>query len=531
VSTTSIAPRDLRALLAGETPPALLDVREAGEYNTAHIPGASSLPRRLIEARLARLVPCRDHPIALCDSDGRRAALAAETAARMGYRDLLVLAGGVNRWASEGLPTEWGTNVPSKAFGERVEVRYQVPSISAQELHARMAAGEKLMILDTRTPEEYRRACIPGGRSLPGGELARHIGDIVREQPDATIVVNCAGRTRSIVGARLLQRMGVPAVGLRNGTAGWRLAGLELERGADRTAPPPLSPKGRATALAFAHRVAAEDGVRFVEPLELRELLAAPGRRCLYPIDVRTEQEYQAGHIPGFWWFPGGQAVQRSDDLAAVRDGTIVFACDDGARSMITASWFRQMGFPNACALAGGIEAWSAAGMTLVAGSDEPEVFGLAEATATVRQLTPHELKARLGADPHVTVLFVDPSDAFARGHVPGAVWLPRGWLELRIAELAPRHDAPLAVTDTDGTQAVLAARTLHDLGYREVAVLRGGMRGWHAAELPIERGLSGIMSPPEDVVPSGPDRTQADMIHYLAWEEALGHAPTPAAT
>src|SRR5579871_1959887 len=117
-ATREIAPTELQQLLAGEGPPALLDVREAGEYNTAHIPGASSLPRRLIEARLARRVSCRDHPLALCDSDGRRAALAAETAARMGYHDLLVLAGGVNRWASEELPTEWGTNVPSKAFGE-----------------------------------------------------------------------------------------------------------------------------------------------------------------------------------------------------------------------------------------------------------------------------------------------------------------------------------------------------------------------------------------------------------------------------
>jgi len=523
VSGTPITPAGLQALLSGEPPPALLDVREAGEYNTAHIPGASSLPRRLIEARLARLVPCPNHPIALCDSDGRRAALAAETAGRMGYRDVFVLAGGVNRWASEGLPTEWGTNVPSKAFGEQVEVRHQVPSISAQELHAHMAAGERLVILDTRTPEEYRRACIPGGRSLPGGELARHIGDIVRAQPDATIVVNCAGRTRSIIGARLLQRMGVPALGLRNGTAGWTLAGLELERGADRLDLPPLSPESREAALLFARRVAEEDGVRLLSPPELHDLLNAAHGGCVYPVDVRTEQEYQQGHLPGFWWFPGGQAVQRSDDVAAVRDGTLVFVCDDGARSAITASWFRQMGFANVCILAGGVEAWRATGFALAVGPDEPEVFGLAEAAATARQLAPHELRARLSADPHVTVLFVDPSDAFARGHVPGALWLPRGWLELRIGEFAPRHDAPVILTDTDGRQAPLAAQTLRELGYRDVPVLHSGMRGWHAAELPLERGLSGVMAAPEDVVPSGPERTQADMIHYLAWEEALG--------
>ncbi len=512
-------------MLAGATPPALLDVREAGEYNTAHIPGASSLPRRLLESRLGRLVPCRAANIALCDSGGRRAMLAARTLEGMGYASVVVLAGGVNRWASEDLPTEWGSNVPSKDFGEAVEVRHHVPTIAAHELHRRIQAGEKLLILDTRTPEEYRRACIPGGRSLPGGELALHVTDIMREQPDAAVVVNCAGRTRSIIGARVLQRMGVPVVSLKNGTSGWVLAGLELERGANRTALPPLSPEGRGAAQAFAARVAAEDGVRLVGPPELQALLteAGAGERCVYPIDVRTAEEFAAGHIPGFWWFPGGQAVQRSDDVIAVRDGTILFACDDGTRSAIVASWFRQMGFPNVCALAGGIDAWRAAGLSQAAGPDDPEVFGLREAEAALPSLAPHELKARLSADPHAMVLFVDPSDAFARGHVPGSVWLPRGWLELRIAELAPRPATPLIVSDVDGGQAPLAAQTLRELGYGDVAVLHGGMRAWHAAELPLERGLTGLLSAPEDVVPAGPDRTQADMIHYLRWEEALG--------
>ena len=71
----------------------------------------------------------------------------------------------------------------------------------------------------------------------------------------------------------------------------------------------------------------------------------------VYLIDVRTEGEYRQGHVPGFRWFAGGQAVQRADDVAAVRDGTIVFACDGRVRSTVTASWYRQMGFPNVYAL------------------------------------------------------------------------------------------------------------------------------------------------------------------------------------
>ncbi|HYY87692.1 MAG TPA: rhodanese-like domain-containing protein, partial [Chloroflexota bacterium] len=203
-----IAPAALKDALDQGSTVALIDVREHGEYNAAHIPGASSLPRRLIEFRLERLVPCRTVQVILCDDDGRRAALAARTVERMGYSHVAVLDGGVNRWSSLGLPTEWGMNVASKEFGERLEVEYQVPTIEAAELDRRLKTGQKTVILDTRTPEEYRQYCIPGGRNVPGGELALRVSDIVREAPDATVVVNCAGRTRSIVGARVLQRMG-----------------------------------------------------------------------------------------------------------------------------------------------------------------------------------------------------------------------------------------------------------------------------------------------------------------------------------
>ena len=191
-----ITPAELHHLLSTGCTLALLDIREHGEYNRAHIAGASSLPRRQIEHRLERLVPFKGVPIVVCDDTGRRARLAAATVERMGYTNVAVLGGGINRWTSEGFPTEWGMNVPSKEFGERVEVQHRVPTIDARELRERIEREDDLVILDTRTPEEYRRFCIPGGRSLPGGELAYRVGEVIRENPNATVVVNCAGRTR-----------------------------------------------------------------------------------------------------------------------------------------------------------------------------------------------------------------------------------------------------------------------------------------------------------------------------------------------
>jgi len=526
---TDIAAATLAHLLETNSTLALIDVREHGEYNLAHIAGASSVPRRQLEARMGRLVPCRSVQVVVCDDNGRRAALAARTLDRMGYRRVAVLDGGVNRWASENRPTEWGMNVPSKDFGEKVEVQHHVPTIDADELARRQRRGDDLLILDTRTPEEYRRFCIPGGRSTPGGELALRIHDLVRERPNATVVVNCAGRTRSIIGARVLQRMQLPnVVSLRNGTSGWLLAGLELERGADRVALPEPTPEGRAAAEKYAARVAAEDGVRMLSVDELRRVMARVGDEPVYLIDVRTREEYAAGHIPGFWWFPGGQAVQRADDTVAVRNGTVVFCCDGTVRACVTASWYRQMGFPNVHAVAGGTTAWAAAGQPLVSGMEEPVEPLVTEATARVRQVSTAELAANLASARPPVTLYVETSERFAGGHVPGARWVPRGWLELRVGEIVADMTAPIVVTDADGQDAVLSAATLMEMGYKDVAALAGGTDAWRREGRPLEQGLTGVLRTPDDVVPAGPDRGYADMINYLRWEERLGHKYAP---
>jgi rhodanese-related sulfurtransferase len=518
----TISPQALKTLLASDASFALIDVREAGEYNSSHIPGASLIARRQLEFVIPHAVPFTGARVVVCDDDGRRAALAAATLERLGYRDVSVLDGGINRWVTEGFPTEWGSNVPSKDFGEKVEVRAHVPEVEARELAERMRRGEKFLILDSRTPEEFRRFCIPGGRSVPGGELALRITDLARDlDRDTTIIVNCAGRTRSIIGTRVLQRMGFTNVyGLKNGTAGWLLAGERLESGADRVGLPEPSREAVAAAEAYAARLAAEDGVRSLDVAALERVMKRCPAETIYLVDVRTREEYAAGHIPGFRWFPGGQAVQRSDDVAVVKHATFVFACDGKARSTVIASWYRQMGFRDVYALDGGTRAWLAAGGALERDGLDEIPAGYERARAATRRVS----APALHASPSPAVIFVDTSQDFARGHVPGARWVPRGWLEFWIGDVVPSKSTPLTVTCNDGLGSTLAAVTLAELGYTDVAVLDGGMAAWQRAGLPLEKGLAGVMAPPTDVVLSGPDRNFADMQNYLRWEEALGH-------
>src|SRR5262249_33364507 len=437
--TDKMTASTLKDLLDAQATFALIDVREAGEYNDSHIPGASLVPRRQLEFRMARVGPCRATQIGVCGDDGRRARLAGATLERMGFRQVAVLEGGINRWATDGHPTEWGVNVPSKDFGEKVQVVHGVPELHPEDLHALQQKREKIVLLDSRTPEEHRRATIPGGRSAPNGEVVMHIADLAPD-PDATIVVHCAGRTRSIIGARLLQRMGYPKVyDLRNGTMGWMMAGLELEYGSTRVDLPAPSAAARGRAEEFARRIAAEDSVRSLSVAGLRELMAKAESENVYLIDVRTSDEYARGHIPGFQWFPGGQAVQRADDLVAVRDGHVVFACDGHVRATVAASWHRQRGCPNGYVVDGGATAWTASGQALATtgtsvgprGYDEgiggARPAGYDDARKQVEMITAATLDERRTSPSPPVVIFVDTSKDFSAGHVPGAAAGARG--------------------------------------------------------------------------------------------------------
>jgi rhodanese-related sulfurtransferase len=516
-----ISAQDLNELLQGKSKFALIDVREAGEYNSSHIADSSLIPRKELEFRMGVSAPVQGEKIIVCDDDGRRATLAAATLEQMGFSNVLVLDRGVNQWSTEGFPTEWGSNVISKDFGERMEVEHHVPEIEATELHERIERGDKLVILDTRTPEEYQRFCIPGGRSVPGGELALRVTDITKDlDKDTTIIVNCAGRTRSVIGTRVLQRMGLTNIfGLKNGTSGWLLAGYELETGGDRLELPEPSPEGLAAAEEYAARLADEDGVRYLDVAAVQAMLDERGEKTCYFVDVRTTAEYTAGHIPGFRWFPGGQVVQRSDDVLVVKNCPVVFCCDGKARATFIASWYRQFGFEEVYAVDGGSVAWTDSGRQLETGSGDSSVTGLEEARAQVKLVSPQELEA----DKPASIIFVETSADFSSGHVPGARWVPRGSLELEIVGIAPDKAASIAVTCNNGENAALAGATLKALGYQNVSVLDGGMAAWRKAGLGVEQGLTGVMRSPTDVVVSGPERNFADMMNYLRWETALG--------
>ena len=303
---------------------------------------------------------------------------------------------------------------------------------------ARQRRGDELIILDTRTPEEYRRFCIPGGRSAPGGELALRIHDLVSARPNATVVINCAGRTRSIIGARVLQRMKLPnVVSLRNGTSGWLLAGLELERGGDRIELPAPSAGASPPPRPTPRSLVAEDGVRMLTVAGAAEADAARHRR-----DGLPGRRAHARGIPWPVTSPASAGCRAARPCSApttrspFAPAPIVFCCDGpGARLTRRPPGTGRWASPTSTRSPAGRRRGRRPGRPLVSGADEPTEPLVAEARARVVRSRPAALATRLAAARPPRVLGVEPSDRFAAGHVPGAHWLPRGWLELRIAE------------------------------------------------------------------------------------------------
>lgn len=490
---------------------ALLDVREEGVFAARHLLAASNAPISRLERIVPALVPRKATPIVLVDDDEHLAGRAGEILATAGYDDISILAGGVPAWAAAGFELFAGVYVPSKAFAEVVEVTNHTPHIDAHELEARRAAGDKVVLLDSRPFDEYNWITIPGSIDCPSGELVLRARESVPDE-DTLVVVNCGGRTRSIIGAQILIDAGLPnkVVSLKNGTQGWHLAGLEVQRGATRVAPLPSAP-AHDWARQAAGRLAERFGAPTIDGGTLARYESEQDATTLYRFDVRDPVEYRAGHRTGFRSAPGGQLVQATDTFIAVRHARIVLADSDGVRAHTTAAWLRRMGFENVVVLDENAPA------TLETGEAPETVIGLDAVTA--ESVSPAALAA-LVARNEVVVVDVATSREYRAGHIPGAWFAIRGRLGEDAAKLPT---TPLYVlTSPDGVIARLAAAELAQATGRPVKVLAGGTAAWHIAGLPVEAEKENLASATDDVLLKAferRDKREDAMREYLQWE------------
>ena len=506
---------ELNKLLQGEQEIALVDAREELSFGQAHILYASCMPLSRLEIMAAAMLPRRSVPVVVCDGGGGLAERAAKRLVELGYQDVSVLDGGVDAWREAGLEIFSGVNVPSKAFGEFIEVECETPSVPAEDLKRMMDNGEDLVILDSRPMVEYHARNIPTGVCIPGAELAYRVHDIA-PSADTLVVVNCAGRTRSIIGAQSLINAGIEnrVVALRNGTMGWHLAGNMLEHGMKREARE-ISERGLAAARDAAARVGERFQVRHIDHATLADWQREAHERSLYVFDVRHPEEFEAGHLPGSRSAPGGQLVQETDHFVATLRSRVVLVDDTGVRATMTASWLNQMGWPEVAVLDDALE-----GVALERGPEPAQALGLDQVSAD--ELSCAELQTLL-EEQQASVIDLGLSRTYRAGHIPGAWFMTRA----RLAQCLPAvpKRGRLVLTSSDGVLARIAAAEAAMSRDEPVLVLAGGTDAWIAAGLPVASGAEHLADVADDVWlrPYEKDWGVEDSMRaYLTWEVGL---------
>ena len=509
MTTQNVSALKLKAMLHDGAELALLDVREAGQFGESHLLFATPLPYSRLELDVGALVPRKSARIVLCD-DGVAgiAELAARRLQTLGYSDVAVLEGGTRAWADAGYTLFAGVNVPSKLFGELVEHEYHTPRITVTDLVRMRAANDDFVIVDGRPYAEYNKMSIPGGVCCPNAELPYRIGAMV-DNPNTKIIVNCAGRTRSIMGAQTLINFGVPnpVYALENGTQGWVLADLELERGASRRYPDHVDASRLPSLQTQAKALMARQGVQLVSARDVSEW-QRDSQRTTYLLDVRTPEEFKAGSLPGAVHAPGGQLIQATDQWVGVRNARIVLIDSEGVRAPVVASWLKQLGC-DVYVLAEGVRA-------------DVRVLPPPELTLPrLSEISAAELKHALDART-CTAFDLGTSMRFRAAHVPGSRWSIRS----RLASDARNAKSSIVLIADEPGIAHIAATDLSEAGITDVKLLEGGLAAWRASGL--ETHASAQVPPDSECIDYlffVHDRHAGNreaMKQYLAWETGL---------
>jgi len=344
MSRPSIDSNTLHQWLQDAEELAVLDLRGEGEFIQHGAPlFASNLPLAQVEEKIGARVPRKDVRVVLLDGGDGTAHAAQVILDSSGYTQVHVLAGGLPTWIASGHASTF--SVPPPQFTAQVREKFGTPAVLATELNELYRTGADVIVLDSRTVEEFERGHVPRAISAPGGELVYRFADLV-PSAQTLVLVSCAGNPRGVIGAQTLINAGVPnrVAVLEEGTKGWQQAGLELEAGSGRRFGP-VSPRAAAYGKQRAAQLQQAYVVQDIDDAALASWQTEADRRTTYLLDVRTPEEYLEAHIPGSISAPGGQLILGTLRYVAVRGARLVLVDDTGVRGITAAHWLQQRGW------------------------------------------------------------------------------------------------------------------------------------------------------------------------------------------
>lgn len=493
---------------------AIIDVREEDLFANGHPLFAANIAFSKLEIEILNRIPRLDTDIVLYDNAEGLAEKAYEKLIELGYTNASLLKGGLQGWKDAGGELFIDVNSASKAFGEWVEHHKNTPSLSAQEVKQLIDQNENIIIVDARRFDEYNTMSIPHGISVPGAELALHVQDIVRDA-DTKIIVNCAGRTRSLIGTQSLINVKTPhkIYALRNGTIGWTLAGQNLETQRSLQYSDYKEKSDKSNILKHARELAGKAGVQLINEQQLQHLQNDP-QHTTYIFDVRSEQEYIQAHLPQSRWIAGGQLVQETDHYASVRGARIILIDDQLVRALMTGSWLAQMN-------------WE----TYVLEDDFSRLF--TESGSWTPAVPQNTIEFKVSADTlynwlateNILVLDFTSSANYKKGHIPSSKWLLRKDISSLFENNILSTEQKIVVTCGSSLLAQYAVPQIQQFTKQPVYVLDGGNNAWKAKGYTVETENAEFLSEQIDRYKrpyEGTDNSEKAMNDYLEWEYGL---------
>lgn len=467
-NTSTVSARVLKEWLSlrANAEIALIDVREHGQFGEGHLYFAVSIPYSKLEFEIRKLVPRKSTTIVLYDNADDVAFKSMKRLRALGYSNVFFLEGGVNSWARAGYALFSGVNVPSKTFGEYVEGALATPSISPAELKLKIEKNENIIILDGRPYPEYQQMNIPGAHSCPNSELPLYIDTFIKDK-NTEIIINCAGRTRSIIGAQTLINLGIEnkVFALENGTQGWYLNDYQLNHNSvcNCLKKTKLTKSQLSMASDRASKLSREIGIECISLKELDELKLQK-ERTTFIFDIRSEEEYKSGTLKGARHALGVQLIQATDLYVGVLGARVVlFDNSENIRALVTASWLKQMG-------------WEVAVL-----NEKPQRLVKPEQEACEQFKKSKKLGNLIDTDKLIAItskcdsyeiIDVRPSQDFRKIHFKGAIWSIRPNLQGLIKRMSPISGTKIIVVASQADIGKLALLEISEIYVQEKVFL-----------------------------------------------------------
>ncbi|MFC4270574.1 sulfurtransferase [Sneathiella chungangensis] len=464
VTTKLITADELKARLAALEEFALLDVREAGEFGEGHMLFASNCPYSRLELDITKLVPNRHALCVLCDGNDGVADRAAVRLNAIGYENIRILHQGMPGWEKAGFSVFKGINVPSKILGELIEKAEKTPTITPDTLSGWQEEGRSVMVIDGRPFSEHAKFTLPGSRCIPNGEFL-YRKDSILTDPELTVVIHCAGRTRGLVGVQSLIDASIenPVFALENGTQGWALSGRDLVRGKVGEPLPEVNADIKKQGAIVADRLAASHDIPFISAGTAKQWFHDKSRTT-YLLDVRTHEEFDARHVPGSVHAPAVQIVQATDEWIAVRNSRVVLIDDNGIRATSAASRLKRLGYSVAVMRT----AFEALGTWDTPEKSLPEFCEF----PNMKEISAAQLKANKD---QFNIIDVRPSSQYREKCIPGSSWSIRPKLD----QLDFERGTNVVLISDNQPVANLAALDIQEATGADVYFLVGGLENW----------------------------------------------------